>query len=287
MRMATTPTRRKRRLGLFLEGLRNDAGLHLRDGAALLRVKEPTMSRYETGQIRPGWTALQALLGLYKADADQRAEAAQLWDDSDEPATRVVTPAGSTRAFRAYLRAEAEADVERMLTPLAVPGLLQTVAYARAINASGRQFHMSDRTERYVSARMSRQTRLTEPEPLTLHALIDESVIRRCSGGPSVMIEQLNHLRDMGVRENVTIQIVPFGAGCYGTMAGGFMIIGYAGDDPPAVYLEHAAGGVWVENESDVRRFGLMFDEVAETVAMTPEKSAELIADEVRDLEKA
>lgn len=286
MRMPTTPTRRKRRLGLFLEQLRFDADLHLRDGAELLRVKDPTMSRYETGHIRPGWPALQALLGLYEANADQRAEAAQLWEDAGEPATKVVTPAGSSKPFRAYLRAEAEADNERMVTPLAIPGLLQTVAYARAINASGRQFHASERTERYVSARMSRQARLTEPSPLKLHALIDEAVIRRVVGSPAVMVEQLKHLLDMGERDNVTIQVLPFDGGSYGTMEGAFMILGYPGDDDmPAVYLEYVGGGAWVENESDVGRFSAMFDEVAGQ-ALTSKESAALIAGEVRDLER-
>ncbi|MGH3758571.1 helix-turn-helix domain-containing protein [Actinophytocola sp.] len=284
--MATTPTRRKRRLGLFLERLRIDAGLHLVDGAQLLRVKEPTMSRYETGQIRPGWAALQALLGLYQATPEQREEAAQLWEDAGVRATRVVTPAGSSRAFRAFLRAEAEADTERMLTPLALPGLLQTAAYARALNVSGRQFHTSDRTERYVTARMSRKARLTESSPLKLHALIDEAVIRRVVGDASVMIEQLNDLLDMDERDNVAIQVVPYSVGSYGTMSGAFYIVGYAGDDPPAVYLEHAAGGVWVENESDVERFGALFDEMAD-LALTSADSRILIADEVRDLEKS
>src|SRR5437870_5408584 len=111
--MPTTPTRRKRRLGMLLERLRLDAGRTLRDGAELLRVKEPTVSRYETGQIRPGWPALQALLGFYGADDEHRTEAALLWEDAGEPTTRVVTPAGSSKAFRAFLRGEAEADTER------------------------------------------------------------------------------------------------------------------------------------------------------------------------------
>lgn len=284
--MPTTPTRRKRRLGLFMERLRQDAGLNLRDGAELLRVKEPTASRYETGHIRPGWAALQALLGLYGATREQRAEAAQLWEDAGEPATRVVTPAGSSRAFRAFLRAEAEADSERDLSPLLVPGLLQTAAYARVVNASGRQFHASERTERYVTARMNRQARLTGPHPLALHAIIDESVIRRVVGGRSVMIEQLDHLLKTGSHDNVTIQVVSFGAGSYGTMTGPFTIIQYATDDPSAVYLEHSAGGVWVENDKDVERFEAMFDEVADA-ALTPEQSMALIAAEVRELEKA
>ncbi len=242
------------------------------------------MSRYETGQIRPSWAALQALLQLYRADDEQRAEAAQLWEDAGEPGARVVTPAGSSKAFRAYLRGEAEADTERMVTSIAIPGLLQTQAYARALNASGRQFHASDRTERYVSARMSRQARLTGPSPLNLHAVVDEATIRRVVGDPSVMIEQLNHLIEMGDHDNVFVQVIPYSSGAYGTMSGAFMIIEYAGDDLPAVYLEHAAGGVWVENESDVERFRAMFDEVSNQ-ALTWEESKALIADEVRDLE--
>jgi len=242
------------------------------------------MSRYETGQIRPSWAALQALLGLYRATDEQRTEAAQLWEDSGEPGARVVTPAGSSKAFRAYLRGEAEAATERVVTSIAIPGLLQTQAYARALNASGRQFHASERTERYVSARMSRQARLTGPSPLRLHAVIDEATIHRVVGDPSVMIEQLNHLVEMGQHDNVTIQVIPYRNGAYGTMSGAFMIIGYAGDDLPAVYLEHAAGGVWVENEADVERFGAMFEEIANG-ALTREESEALIADEVRDLE--
>lgn len=244
------------------------------------------MSRYETGEIRPNWTALQALLGLYHATPEQRAEAAQLWEDANEPATRVVTPAGSSKEFRAFLRAEAEADRQRTLTPLVMPGLLQTAAYARAVNASGQQFHKSDRPERYVTARLSRQGRLSGPSPLKLHSLIDESVIRRCVGGREVMLEQLHYLLEIGERGNVTTQIVPFSAGSYGTMAGPFMIIDFADDDPSAVYLEYATGGgVWVENGEDVERFGALFDEVA-AAALTPDESATLIAAEVRDLEK-
>lgn len=65
-----------------------------------------------------------------------------------------------------------------------------------AVNASGRQFHTSDRTERYVSARMNRQTRLTDPNPLGLHALIDELVVRRIVGGCVELAHTFEELRD-------------------------------------------------------------------------------------------
>ncbi|WP_337466388.1 DUF5753 domain-containing protein [Saccharopolyspora spinosa] len=155
----------------------------------------------------------------------------------------MVTPNGSPKAFRAFLRAEGEADSARVLGPLVIPGLLQTHAYARAINASGRQFHAAS-PERYVNARISRQVRLSRPTPLRLQALIDESVIHRVVGGPEVMTEQLDHLVASAERNNVTIQVVPFSLGSYGTMSGGFTVIDYSDPgDLPAVYLEYPAGG--------------------------------------------
>jgi len=168
-----------------------------------------------------------------------------------------------------------------------VPGLLQTAAYTRALNARGQQFlNPATRPERYVSARLSRQARLTGPNPLQLHAVLDEAVVRRVVGGPETMAEQLRHVLAVGRQDTVTLQVVPFDAGSYGTMSSGFTIVGYAdAEDPPAVYLEYAAGGAWVDNEDDVGRFEAMFTEVT-GFALTTAKSAQLIKSQVRALER-
>lgn len=285
--MPATPTRRKRRLGQLLEGLRLDAGRSLVDVAELLRMSDATVSRYETGQIRPGWPAVQAMLGYYGATDEARAEAAVLWEDAGERPVTAAAPAGSSRQFRAFLRAEAEADVERTVEPLVVPGLLQTTAYARAINASGQPYLASSaRPERYVSARISRQTRLSGASPITVHALIDEAVLRREVGGPHVMVEQLRHLITLSRQETVTLQAVPFSVGAYGAMSGGFTILSYAdAQDPPSVYLEHAAGGNWVENGADVARFQQQFADVAGK-ALSPDDTRALLESQVRATEE-
>ncbi len=58
------------------------------------------------------------------------------------------------------------------------------------------------------------------------------------------MTEQLDHLVASAERNNVTIQVVPFSLGSYGTMSGGFTVIDYSDPgDLPAVYLEYPAGG--------------------------------------------
>ncbi|MDA3645951.1 helix-turn-helix domain-containing protein [Saccharopolyspora indica] len=281
--MPTIPTRRKKRLGQHLARLRGEADKTLAEASSLLRVGDSTVSRYETGHNRPGWATLQALLALYNASENERTEAAALWEDAGERATRIITPNGSPKAFREFLRAEAEADSLRVLSPHVMPGLLQTQAYARAINASGRQFHTAS-AERYVNARISRQARLTAPAPLRLHVLIDESVLHRLIGGPDVMAEQLTHLIVSSERDNVTIQVIPFSIGPYGTMTGGFTIVDYSTpDDPSAVYLEYIAGGSWVENADDVRQFHDMFDEIAAS-ALSSAESSELIRSRSKEL---
>lgn len=91
------------------------------------------------------------------------------------------------------------------------------------------------------------------------------------------MAEQLRYLITAAEQDNVTVQVIPFSAGAYGTMTGGFTLIGYAdSDDLPAVYVEYAAGGSWVENENDVQRFADMFVEVTE-LALSADDSMDLV----------
>lgn len=244
----------------------------------MLRVDGSTISRYETGHVRPPWASVVAMLGLYSGTADDLDRATELWEDAGQRAVRLSVPAGSSKEFRAFLRAESEADLMHVLSPLVVHGLLQTPEYARAVHGSAFRFRdPAAKVERYVAARLNRQKRLEGPEPLRLNAVLDESVIRRVVGGPAVMAAQLRHLLDVADRDNVTLRVIPFGAGSYGTMSGGCAIIGCSDEEyRPAVYVEHSAGGVWVEDEADVQRLQLMLGDVM-GAALGPDESADLI----------
>lgn len=77
-----------------------------------------------------------------------------------------------------------------------IPGLLQTEAYARKAN---RQVNVlvpapPSKIEQTVQARLRRQELLRRDPPCSFRAVIDESVLRRQVGEPSVMREQLAHL---------------------------------------------------------------------------------------------
>jgi hypothetical protein len=98
----------------------------------------------------------------------------------------------------------------RTWEPLAMPGLLQTEAYATAVERTAVVGPTEAEVARRVEFRLARQRAvLREHAPLRLFALIDTSVMLRTTGGPGVMVAQLDHLRAMNERENVEVRVAP------------------------------------------------------------------------------
>jgi transcriptional regulator with XRE-family HTH domain len=283
--MPATPTRWKKRLGKFLRELREHAEKQIVECAELLHTTPPTVSRYESGHLRPQWPALQQLLIFYGATEAQRDEGATLWNEAGTQTTRVRLPADAPKDLRKLVRAELEAKSVRLLEPSAVPGLLQTEAYMRAVMTAGHRFLDLAAVDTYVTARLNRQKRLSGPNPVHVHALLDEAAIHRVVGGSELLLEQLGYLLAIGTRPNIAIQVIPYGAGAYGAMSGPCTIINYSDpQDQPGVYLEYLAGGRWVEDSGDIERITTMFDDVI-AVALTPSDSADVIRQQMRALE--
>ncbi|MDV6012558.1 helix-turn-helix transcriptional regulator [Haloechinothrix sp. LS1_15] len=281
-----TATRAKRRLGRFLHDLRTDAGVLLEQAAHELKTSDSTVSRYESGQVMPVWATVLALLNLYGATDEDRTRALTLWEHARDEPPSIRLPTGAPKSYRRLVNAEREAERIRIVEMSVVPGLMQTEAYARAVISTARRFHVSDsQTDKLVTARRTRQQLLEESGPVPLHAVIDEALIRRAVGGVEVMRGQLEHLVELGKLEHITIQVIPFGAGAYGSMNGGCIIVDYPEPgEVPGVYLEYPAGGAWVDNEADVERFTTMFDDAARA-ALSPADSASLITRQIRAMD--
>jgi hypothetical protein len=81
-------------------------------------------------------------------------------------------------------------------------------------------------------------------------------------------------------KPNVTIQVVPFGAGAHPGMEGPFLIMGFPEQaDPDVVYVDDStSSGLYLEEPTDVRRYGLMFDHLR-AAALKPDDSVALIAE--------
>jgi len=146
-----------------------------------------------------------------------------------------------------------------------IPGLLQTEDYARAVL----------RDDLQVKARIERQKILTKEDPPVLVALIDESVLRRCIGGPAVMREQLKYLEEMARYENVVIHVIKMESPICAQYAGPFILANYNGEAEVG-YTDDAISGGVLENSDEVARLRRTF-EIFRGYALNEEESIHLI----------
>ncbi len=159
--------------------------------------------------------------------------------------------------FDRWLDAEATAKVLRTFELVAVPGLLQTEEYARAMLRT--QVAATDEeVEEMVTARMARQAILRQKKPPMLWVILDEGVLHRPVGGLKVMREQLLHLADMARRPSIVLQVIPLSAGAHQGMSGNFVIAEFEKGTPVA-YQDAAARGQIIEDADDIEAITVMW----------------------------
>jgi len=109
-------------------------------------------------------------------------------------------------------------------------------------------------------------------------------VIRRPIGGGEVMRSQLGHIAAVAELPNVTVQVLPFGAGVHPAMEGPYSILGFPEpNDPDVVYQENQSGSVYLEEADEVERFAQMFSHLI-AKALSPEDSVRLIREAAASL---
>ncbi|MGC4909793.1 helix-turn-helix domain-containing protein [Streptomyces cyaneofuscatus] len=177
-----------------------------------------------------------------------------------------------SQAFIAY---SARAAVIREYSSHAVPGLLQTPEYARALLSMGHSLRDAEHLEERVAARLERQNRLTGPDRPELWIILDEAVLRRPVGGSAVMRGQLTKLLRMAEEPNITIQVLPFDQGAHGALAGSLTVL-VLPDGAQVAYTEGAHHGQLTEEPDEVERFVLTYDHLR-AMALPPLMSLELI----------
>jgi uncharacterized protein DUF5753 len=106
---------------------------------------------------------------------------------------------------------------------------------------------------------------LRRPETTSLWAILDEAALRSPAIDSGVMHAQLEHLRLMAERPNVTIQIMPAGlaedlAGAAGPIA---LLRFPSGNHPDVVYLEQLHGALYPESLDEVYRYNQVLDGLA------------------------
>jgi hypothetical protein len=178
--------------------------------------------------------------------------------------------------FRTYADAEQHASVIRMANPLLVPGLLQTEAYIRAVLEAWRPVDGSPRAEAAIVSRLERQAVLDGELPPSLGVVIDESVLYRPIGGPTVMRDQLAHLLDMSDRPRVSVQVLPTDVGAHVGLLGAFVILSFPDDAPGMVYFESPDHGETTQDGKRLARVAVTYDALRDN-ALSARASRDLI----------
>lgn len=177
--------------------------------------------------------------------------------------------------FKTYVGLEGLVEGAFVFGSMVIPGLLQTEEYAQALTI-GTGFVRPAHAERFVSFRQTRARRLTEDEPLTLHAVIGEAALRLRVNGDQTRRDQLAHLVAMSELPNVTIQVVrpedgPQAAGAIGS----FCVLEFERVRPIA-YTELIDGAMYVQDPDSVRTYSTVAENLRQ-VALSPADSRALI----------
>ena len=196
---------RRRRLAAELRRLRERTGLTGDQVAERLGWSGSKISRIELNRIGVKVADLRRLLDLYGVSPDYREDLEALAQESSQAGRLEFAAAGLPANYTDYLAAENEAQSIWNWNPFAIPGLLQTEAYARVV-------HMAFQTmfrlppgdaERRIELRRVRQRLLRRDPPPELSVVIDESVLYRKFGDHVVMREQLLRLIELSRMPNV------------------------------------------------------------------------------------
>lgn len=283
----------RRVLALMLAEARKKAGMTQTQAAKRIAMSPSALGRMESGQISSKLVTIQALCRVYKVD-DETAEAMEAlalqsrakgwWSDFGDTVPEWFEP---------YLSLEAYASRIRWYEAEVVPGLFQTPGYSRVLVENDPTISADEATQR-VELQMSRQKLLADREPpLEVAAVLNEAILRRPVGNPTLMAEQFYRLVELSRRENVTIRVVPNEVGYHhGMFSGPFELLDFpprrigrdnAVQDLPTAYRDSAAGGTYWDRPDHVKLFSDTWDKLIEA-SWDEKRSQEFIATAAKEM---
>lgn len=279
MAVAHGPVVIRRRLGFVLKQLRGQRGLHLDVVARQLEISPSKLSRLETGQVEPKIRDVRDLLDIYDARGETREQVMQWASDAKQPGWWQPFSIDVPDDLDLYISLEAEArSIETYSLP--INGLLQTEEYAGAILARAVPHVTAGELDTLVRVRTGRRIVLDpgreDAPPLELHAVLDESALRRGPSAGSVMPNQLQELLDRSEQDNITLQVLPFEAG-YTSADGTFAIFEpRRADDWTVVNVEGTGVDAWFDTPGQVDKYRGFWKDVLSR-ALDPDASRDLV----------
>ncbi|MFF9332700.1 helix-turn-helix domain-containing protein [Streptomyces albogriseolus] len=230
------------RLRTELRKARVAAGLTQREVADRMEWSPSKLIRIEAGEVGISVNDLRPLAAAY--GITDRRKLDELLDMARGSRRMPFTEYRDlySKDFMQRLALESAASVHRQFGSLVLPGLLQTEEYMRAVMSAFGKNMTEDRADRIVESRLARQEVL-EQEGHQFSFVLDESVLRRVTGGRGVMRAQLEHLAELSERPHVSLQILPFSIGSHPGIEGPFTLFEFEAEGmEDALFVEDSRG---------------------------------------------
>ncbi|MEU9009042.1 helix-turn-helix transcriptional regulator [Streptomyces sp. NPDC048479] len=249
--------------GQQLKLCRLRAGLERPEFGTLTGYSASTIASFEQGRRIPPPRFIDK--------ADEVLDAGGLLRASKEEVARAQYPA----FFRDAARLEAQAVELHVYATHAVPGLLQTEEYARAVFAMRRPLLDEETVAQRVAARLARQEIFSRTPLPTISFVIEEALLHRPLGGRSVMRGQLEQMLLCGQRRNVELQVMLTDREEHACLAGPFTLIETKEERRIAYVEAHKDSRLYTERQP-VREIEEQYG-ILRAQALTPRESLALV----------
>ncbi|WP_298179456.1 helix-turn-helix transcriptional regulator [Saccharomonospora sp.] len=277
--VSTTP--KARALGAELRQARERAGLGLRELARRLEMSHSVLSRIESGERPPRPEDVASILTALGVHGQAQESILDLSRDTGGSHWLSVGMPELDRQLAALLDFERTASHIIDVSPLLIPGLLQTSEYVRAMmTTAGLPSH---EVEMRSAVRLGRREALRAGNPSRLTAYIGESALYQRIVDATAMREQLRFILELADLPHVTVRIIPAVSGWHPGLEGAFSLLEFTAA-PPIVHLETRRSGLFLGEKADVDAYRVAIDKVRE-VALSPADSTKLIADASQEME--
>jgi transcriptional regulator with XRE-family HTH domain len=252
--MASTVTSRRKQLGNELRHARNSSKLTQQQVAEFLGCTQGKVNKIESGAVGVKLGDVRSMLNAFGINGDEaetlmnlaRAAAGQRGQWSGY---RAVVP----HWFRTFTDLEPAAAEILTWHGERIPGPLQSEHYML------KQFTEAGATDvtSLVRNRLDRKAVFDQLQPPYYRFIISEGALRRAPGGvaPAVMLDQVEHLLALDTRRpRVYVHVLPFGAKL-ASVPNDFTIMRFPDRTRDFVYIEHSAGGLYLDDAKDFQLF--------------------------------
>jgi transcriptional regulator with XRE-family HTH domain len=279
-------------LAAVIKRIRIEADLTQKALAEQIGISNQQLANIEIGRtgVRPEYVErILDVLNIEDTDELNRADLVERARLSQQRTTK-VRRRGIAPVLRRLNDFEEEANERWDYSLNLIPPMLQTPDYANAVN---KWFHRLEPrlSDKHVKLRLTRQRLLrredTEFGPLSLWAIIGEAALQTMVGDASIMLRQLEHIRNtVAELSHVTFQLLTFDAGNGPLGNGNVIVVRHPLAPTDVVYVEGADDAGRIEDrEEEIERILWSFEQTR-ALAESEHRSLTLLNRRIKTLKE-